>query len=254
MLEAEWSLLAGYIIGMIILVYDGGCYKYCFCTPCKNAFLRVTSSPSFLIRNTLAPALLQAYSMSNAQEKLTSAVNVDIAENGNVVLIVGPEERRLRVSASSLANVSKVFHTMFGPHFSEGQDLNDISSGPKEVHMPEDNPEAIEIICSIMHFRSILQEVGPDLMLDIAIAADKFDCSVVLQHASILWLDPKKSKNLVELARLMAASYLLDNSKAFSQVTLAMAFGHGDSYLALEEQDIGLDSSVLLRICCMFLS
>jgi hypothetical protein len=52
----------------------------------------------------------------------------------------------------------------------------------------------------------------------------------------------------------MAASYLLDNSKAFSQVTLAMAFGHGDSYLALEEQDIGLDSSVLLRICCMFLS
>jgi hypothetical protein len=33
--------------------------------------------------------------MSNAQEKLTSAVNVDIAKNGNIVLIVGPEERRL---------------------------------------------------------------------------------------------------------------------------------------------------------------
>jgi hypothetical protein len=192
--------------------------------------------------------------MSTTQEKLTSAVNVDIAENGNVVLIVGPEERRLRVSASSLANVSKVFHTMFGPHFSEGQDLGDISSGPKEVYMPEDNPDAIEIICSIMHFRSILQEVGPDLMLRIAIAADKFDCSIVLQHASMLWLDLKKSKNVIELACLMAALYLLDNSEAFSQVTLAMAFGYGESYLVLEEQDIGLDLSVLLRICCTFLS
>jgi hypothetical protein len=192
--------------------------------------------------------------MPTTQEKLTSAVNVDIAENGNVVLIVGPEERRLRVSASSLANVSKIFHTMFGPHFSEGQDLGDISSGPKEVYMPEDNPDAIEIICSIMHSRSILQEVGPDLMLRIAIAADKFDCSIVLQHASMLWLDPKKSENLVELAHLMAASYLLNNSKAFSQVTLVMGFGHGNSYLALEEQEIGLDSSVLLRVCRTFLS
>lgn len=191
--------------------------------------------------------------MSTTQEeKLTSASNIDIAENGNVVLIVGSEERRLRVSASSLANVSKVFRSMFGPNFSEGQDLSDIRSGPKEVHMPEDNADAIEVICSMMHFRSVTQEIGPDLMLHIAIAADKFDCGIVLQHASILWLDPKKSMNLVELARLMAASYLLDNSKAFSQVTLAMAFGHGDSYLALEEQDIGLDSCVILRICCTF--
>ena len=145
---------------------------------------------------------------------MSSAANIDIADDGNIILIVGPEERRLRVSASSLANVSKVFSTMFGPHFNKGQNMDDISSGPKEVHIPEDNADAIKIICSMMHFRSIPQEVGSDLMLDIAIAADKFDCGIVLQHAGILWLDPKKSKDLVELARLMAASYLLDNSKA----------------------------------------
>jgi hypothetical protein len=190
--------------------------------------------------------------MSTTEKQMTSAVNFDIAADSNVVLLVGPEERRLRVSASSLANVSKVFRTMFGPYFSEGQDLSDISSGPKEVHMPDDNADAIEIICSMMHFHSIPQEVGPDLMLDIAIVIDKYDCGIVLQHASILWLDPKKSKTLVELARLMAASYLPDNSKAFSQVTLAMVFGYGASYPALGEQDIGLDPVVLLRICCTF--
>jgi hypothetical protein len=192
--------------------------------------------------------------MSTTQKELTSAGNADIAEDGNVVLIVGPENRRLRVSDSSLGNVSKVFRTMFGPHFSEGQDLDNISSGPKEVHMLEDNADAIEIICSMMHFRSVPREIRPDLMLDIAVAADKFDCGIVLQHASLLWLDPKNAKNLVELAHLMAASYLLDNSKAFSQVTLAMASDYGDSYLALGEQEIGLDSSVLFRICCTFRS
>jgi hypothetical protein len=190
--------------------------------------------------------------MSTTQEETTLASNINIATNGNDILIVGSEERRLRVSASSLANVSKVFRAMFGPNFSEGQDLSDTRSGLKEVHMSDDNADAMEVICSIIHFRSVPQEVGPDLMLHIAIAADKFDCSIVLQHASIIWLDPKKSMSLVELARLMAASYLLDNPKAFSQVTLAMVFGHGDSYLALEEQDIGLDSCVLLRICCTF--
>jgi hypothetical protein len=215
------------------------------------ASLRATSQPSLPTRNPVASAP-QAYSMSTTQEELSSASNIDIAKDGDVVLIVDSEKRRLRVSTSSLANVSKVFRTMFGPNFSEGQILADISSGPKEVHMPEDNADAIEVICSIIHFRSIPQEVGPDLMLHIAIAADKFDCGIVLQHASISWLDPGKSQNIVELARLMAASYLLDNSKAFSQVTLAMAFRHGDSYLALEEQDIGLGSSVLLRISCTF--
>jgi hypothetical protein len=190
--------------------------------------------------------------MSTTQEETTLASNINIATNGNAILIVGSEERRLRVSASSLANVSKVFRAMFGPNFSEGQDLSDTRSGLKEVHMSDDNADAMEVICSIIHFRSVPQEVGPDLMLHIAIAADKFDCSIVLQHASIIWLDPKKSMSLVELARLMATSYLLDNPKAFSQVTLAMVFSHRDSYLALEEQDIGLDSCVLLKICYTF--
>jgi hypothetical protein len=134
--------------------------------------------------------------MSTTPEELTSFVDVDIAKDGNVVLVVGLEERRLRLSASLLANVSKVFRAMFGPNFSEGQDLGNISSGPKEVHMPEGNADAIEIICSMMHFRSVPREVGPDLMLHIAITADKFDCGIVLQHASILWLDPRTSSSL----------------------------------------------------------
>jgi hypothetical protein len=195
----------------------------------------------------------KAYSMDTMQNELSTALNVDIAEDGDVILVVGPDKRRLRVLTSLLSNVSTVFRTMFGPHFSEGQNMGDTSSGPKEVHMPDDNADAIETICSLIHFRSVPDEIEPDLVLYVAVAADKFDCGIVLQHASRLWLDPKNSKDLIELARLMAASYLLDDPKAFNQVTLAMSFGHANSYLTLAEEDLGLDSSILLRICCMFL-
>jgi hypothetical protein len=148
--------------------------------------LSLKSPPNHLSDTKLSSTSTIAYIMTNTQKELTPAVDVDIAEDGNVVLIVGTEERRLRVSSSSLTNVSKVFRTMFGPHFSEGQNLGDISRGPKEVHMPEDNADAIEIICSLMHFRGVPEEIEPDLMLQVAVATDKFDCGIVLQHASKL--------------------------------------------------------------------
>jgi hypothetical protein len=185
------------------------------------------------------------------ERSLTSIVN--IADDGDVILIVGSEEKRLRVSSLSLTNASKVFRSMFGPHFREDRYLGDLSSGTKEVRMPEDNAGAMEIICNVIHFRSVPDEIETGLMLHTAVAADKFDCENVLQHASTLWLNHTKAKDLIELARLMASSYLLENFKAFGRVTLEMIFCHGGSYSAFAEQDIGLDLSVLLRICRMFL-
>lgn len=182
----------------------------------------------------------------------SSAPLVAIADDGNVILVVGPDERRLRVSSASLANASKVFSRMFGPHFSEGNSLDDVGSGPKEVHMPEDDADAMEIICSMMHFREVPDVIEPGVMLLVAIAADKFDCRTVLQYISTIWLNPKESSNLTDLAHLMAAAYLLDNRKAFSRITSAMTFRHGGSYLILTEQDVGLDSGIILKICCTF--
>jgi hypothetical protein len=182
---------------------------------------------------------------------MSPASIVNISDDGDVILVVGPDKRKLRVSSCLLAKTSKVFNTMFGPHYSEGQNLGDTSTGPKEVQLPEDDADAMEIICSLMHFRGIPENIETGLILLVAVAADKFDCRIVLQYASVAWLNPEKSKNLTELANLMAASYLLDNPKAFSHITSAMAFNHGGSYLALAEQDMGLDLCILLRICCM---
>ncbi|KAH6625532.1 hypothetical protein C7974DRAFT_455732 [Boeremia exigua] len=181
----------------------------------------------------------------------SSTSTVDIADNSDVILIVGPKEKRLRVSSLSLANASKVFRSMFGPHFREGQKLGDSSSCIREVPMPEDNADAMEIICNIIHFRSVPENINADLLLHAAIEADKFNCRNVVHHASTLWLNQAESKELIELAQLMASSYLLNNSRAFGQITLKMIFCHQGSYLPLAEQEIGLDLTVLLRICCL---
>jgi hypothetical protein len=52
---------------------------------------------------------------------LTSTLK--IATNSDIILVVGVEKRKLLVNSSVLKNSSKVFNAMFGPHFSEGQDL-----------------------------------------------------------------------------------------------------------------------------------
>jgi hypothetical protein len=58
--------------------------------------------------------------MLTALNELSSASSVNIADDGDIILVVGPDRRRLWVSFQSLRNVFRVFHNIFGPHYSEG--------------------------------------------------------------------------------------------------------------------------------------
>jgi len=50
-------------------------------------------------------------------------VSKDIAQDGDVILIVGDEKVRLRVYSQYLGSASDIFSAMFGPDWSEGQKL-----------------------------------------------------------------------------------------------------------------------------------
>ncbi|KAH7344380.1 hypothetical protein BKA66DRAFT_434194, partial [Pyrenochaeta sp. MPI-SDFR-AT-0127] len=164
----------------------------------------------------------------------------EIATNGDVILVVGPQGKKIRVCSFILQNASTYFRAMFGPHFAEGKDLK--SNDPKEMLMPGDNANALEIICNIMHLQNdaVPQSLSPSDIFDIAIAADKFDSVIALKHVSTLWLKPKGVESISELGYLMAAAYILDNAQAFSEITLSMVFCHTGSYLPLADQVIGL--------------
>ncbi|KAF2807528.1 uncharacterized protein BDZ99DRAFT_392986 [Mytilinidion resinicola] len=174
----------------------------------------------------------------NSDQSSTSVA--EIATNGNVILVVGPHQRRIQVCSSVLKNASKYFNAMFGPHFSEGQDLR--GDSPKEISMPDDDANALEILCNILHLRNdvVPETLDPIKAFEIAVTADKFDCIVAVKYASMLWLSPKEVQGIIELGYLMAAAYILDNARAFSEITLAMILRHKDCYLPLADKDVGL--------------
>ena len=61
----------------------------------------------------------------------------DIDPHGDVILIVGQDKKRLRVSAMMLFAASPVFKALLGPHFREGQRPRS-ASNPTEITLPDD--------------------------------------------------------------------------------------------------------------------
>jgi len=161
----------------------------------------------------------------------------DIAVDGDVILVVGPERKKLRVHSLILKNVSTAFNAMFGPHFKEGQGLG--GAYPKEIPLPKDSAAALELICCVIHSRNdaVPDPPLPSEVLQVAIAADKYDCAVGLKFAGESWLTNYDIKNTVELGRLMAAAYIFDSAHAFWKITLELIFHHEGSYLQLVDED-----------------
>src|SRR4051794_37049290 len=111
--------------------------------------------------------------------KVSLKTLTEIASDGDLMLIVGAAKVRVRVQSSFLKHASPVFRAMLGPHFSEGQPAVD---SIKEISLPEDDVDAIKIICAVFHLRNdeIPDHLSPACVLRIAVTADKYDCIVPL--------------------------------------------------------------------------
>lgn len=110
---------------------------------------------------------------------------IEIVPDGDLVLMVGPKETKLRVRSTLLMFSSKAFSVMLGPDWKEGLNMRD-RDGSFQLSLPDDNAAALKIICSIIHYQN--KEVSRTFptgdALAVAVAADKYDCVNALKFAS----------------------------------------------------------------------
>ncbi|KFY38438.1 hypothetical protein V495_06586 [Pseudogymnoascus sp. VKM F-4514 (FW-929)] len=176
-----------------------------------------------------------------------------ITADGDTILVIGPEEARLCVHSFLLQAASKVFKAMFGPHFKEGQ-RSDLNGSKKEIPLPEDDVDAMTVVCAVIHHRNDLtpEKISSSEILQIAVVADKYDCRVALKHATHHWLDHRNVVSLKELMQLMTAAYLLHQKDPFSAITHAIIMEHNDSYLSFAQDQI--DFGVPWEVFCIILA
>lgn len=151
---------------------------------------------------------------------------VEICAKGDVILLIGTEQKKIRSLSSILRNLSNDFDKLIVRNFAEDQIL--WCRDTHKVHMPDDSAMAGEIIRSIIHLRNdvVPLHLASQDVYDIAITADKFDCTLVVKQASTLWLDQRNVTDIRSLSRLMTAAYILRNPEAFSNKIFAMIMQH----------------------------
>jgi hypothetical protein len=174
----------------------------------------------------------------------------DITSDGDLVLIVGEEKVRLRVYSQCLRSASKVFGAMFGPNWSEGQKLS--TQSPGEVSLPEDDADAMQIICCILHHRHDLvpDNLTAKLVLRIAVEADKYDLRTALKYISPRWLKDESCGGILDRSRLVAAAFLFNNREAYATHIKALVLSHSESYLVPLKDEI-ISQVLPLELFCM---
>ena len=164
-----------------------------------------------------------------------------IASDGDVILVVGAPKSRFRVDSRCLSAASKVFKAMFSSKWSEGRDLS--HSEPKHVALPEDDPFAIFVICCVVHHCNdkVPDSLAPQQLLEVAIAADKYDLSVALKYARPAWLNTAKGSGpelpLVRDGYHLAAAFAFKDPERFAKISFSLMVNHCGSYMALYKEE-----------------
>ena len=177
---------------------------------------------------------------------------VEIAPDGDLILIVGPEEAKLHVDSKFLTVGSRPFSKMFGPHWKEGQALRD-RDGPAEVSLRDGDAAALKIVCSILHHqnREVQQPLSAGQVLAVAVVADEYDFVQALRFASDSWLRPSRGDAAGDLMLLAAAAYLFRNERAFKEITKALILDYDGSYLTLSCREVE-ESAMPWQVFCKY--
>ncbi|KAF4544999.1 BTB/POZ domain containing protein [Lasiodiplodia theobromae] len=142
---------------------------------------------------------------------------IEIAPRGDVVFVLGGSEMKLKVSSEVMTLASPAFHAMFRPDrpWTEAQNLSE--DQPKEVSLPDDHPEAMKLICEVLHHQHDAHKAEyPEwkLVAHVSRLTNKYFLQKALSYASEQWLTyhvdrvRKNHYTDAEAEELLATAYL----------------------------------------------
>ncbi|KAM5370201.1 hypothetical protein ACJZ2D_008604 [Fusarium nematophilum] len=153
---------------------------------------------------------------------------------------VKAQDRELLISSKILSMASPVFQAMLGGRFREGLALSDAKASPGQdpfrLSLPDDDAEAMELLCKVLHFKVDGIPVRPssNLLLSLAGICDKYQCIQVLQYCGGLWVrnwmlhfnNCQGSAPIDDICRLFIFAYVADLALEFCEVAWRLLLDH----------------------------
>lgn len=134
--------------------------------------------------------------------------------------------KRFQVFSTALRLSSPVFSRMLDPEspFLEGQLLaSSTQDSPVSVTLKEDDPDALEVILNITHFKGHLvpTTLEPKKIFAVASLCDKYDMAEALKGYSMLWTEKLTIEDIKgrSAIRWLAAAWAFKSEVLFKLVT-----------------------------------
>ncbi|KAF4470202.1 hypothetical protein FALBO_2874 [Fusarium albosuccineum] len=143
--------------------------------------------------------------------------------NGDAILVIHHRTKqsiKCLISSTILRVASPYFDALFGSDFKEGAAVR--QGDCPEITLQEDDPEAMEIILSILHFKyhERFNKLSPSQLASVARQSDKYSCNAALRPWISTWLsaieDVSETK---EIGLLLTAAYFFRSTDSISAVS-----------------------------------
>lgn len=139
---------------------------------------------------------------------------------GDVVLVLGDCNKRIRASKALLSSTSAYFRGLLGPRYAEGV----AADAGRHIKLYGDNPAALTTMMKLLHKRhDFLVPLSTVELHDLAVVADKYGCIEALSP-SLKKVFPDSGYGLTKptIYTLISATYMLDHPELFRTFTKSM--------------------------------
>lgn len=179
---------------------------------------------------------------------------IAIDPDGDIILELSRPDGKtnLQVSSKILTLTSPVFTSMFRSRFKENiSDNKATSASPLCIPLPEEDEEALVILCEVLHFHidKVPQALSLACLSNIAAICDKWDFTKAIALAATLWLQDIDWSKANDLNEYLLVAYLLDIPPAFSRISWEIIIRQAGQFVDLP----GLNSNVRIpdNLLCM---